>query len=98
MLLGTGASSRLMRDFPGMTVHRRTVQLKEFFVDLHMRVREALVATSTFGGEGYLSMLGQELGNMQSGAYNMGIEPSLISSHDSRFYKRMMFLKECLGL
>ena len=69
MLLGTGASHRLVRDYPGMTVHRRSVQLKKYFVDLHMRVREALVATPAFGGDGYLSMLGQELRNMQSGAF-----------------------------
>ena len=74
MLLGTNASSRLIRNYSGLTVHRRSVQLKKFFIDLHMRVRESLVQTSAFGGYGYLNMLGQELGNLQGGHYENLVE------------------------
>ena len=37
--------------------------------DLHVRVRDALAGTSAFNGGGYLTMLGQELGNMPADAY-----------------------------
>ena len=70
MLLGTQASSRLQTEFSGVTVHRRSVKSKKkFFADLHVRVRDALVTSTAFGGVNYLNMLGQELGAMDGDIY-----------------------------
>ena len=69
MLVGTVASTRLVSDYPGQTVHRRTVKAKNSMADLHVRVRDALAGTNAFNGGGYLSLLGQELGNMPAEAY-----------------------------
>ena len=74
MLLGTAASSRLQTEYAGLTTHRRTVKINSAMVDLHMRVRDALVRTSAFGGGGYLTSLGQELGNMPPEAYEALVE------------------------
>lgn len=69
MLVGTCASTRLVADYQGQTVHRRTVKVKSNMADLHVRVRDALAGTNAFNGGGYLTMLGQELGNMPAEAY-----------------------------
>ena len=74
MLIGTAASGRLQTDYAGFTTHRRTVHVKSLLIDLHMRVRDSLVNSSAFGGEGYLSLLGQELGNMPSDAFDSLVE------------------------
>lgn len=70
MLLGTQASTRLQTEFSGVTVHRRSVKSKkEYFADLHVRVRDALATSTAFGGMNYLNMLGQELGAMDGDVY-----------------------------
>ena len=74
MLLGTSASRRLQTDYSGLTTHRRTVKSNSVLVDLHMRVRDALVQSSAFDGNGYLTLLGQELGNMPPEAFHALVE------------------------
>ena len=75
MLVGTAASGKLQSNFTGYTTHRRTVHVKEsLLVDLHMRVRDELVNSSTFGGDGYLTLLGQELGSMPADAFHSLVE------------------------
>lgn len=70
MLTGSAASSKLMMDFQGKTVHRRTVSVRGYMSDLHVRVRESLLDSSSFGGDGYLSSLGQELGSMPDAVFD----------------------------
>ena len=71
MLVGTGASTKLINDYQGQTVHRRTVKVKNQIADLHLRVRDSLAATSAFNGPGYLTLLGQELGGMPADAFDI---------------------------
>ena len=70
MLYGTAASSRLQQEYGGLTIHRRSVQVHRFFIDLHLRVREGLLGTTTFSGEGYLTMLGKEMGSMPAAVFD----------------------------
>lgn len=74
MIVGTGASTKLLAEFMGQTVHRRTVKCKDQVADLHLRVRDSLAVTSAFNGSGYMTLLGQELGNMPPDAYDMLVE------------------------
>ena len=74
MLVGTAASGKLQTSFTGFTTHRRTVKFRDYLIDLHMRVRDGLVNTGAFSGDGYLSLLGQELGNMPPEAYDGLVE------------------------
>ena len=69
MLFGIAASCHLMKLYSGASTHRRTVFKGRRVVDVHIRVRDSLACTPAFSGDCYLSMLGQELGAMESAAY-----------------------------
>ena len=70
MIFGAAAATHLMKHYPGVSTHRRTVRIRGKQVDVHVRVRDGLVASSSFNGPGYLGSLGQELGSMPCGAYD----------------------------
>ena len=69
MLFGIAASTALLKDFSGVSTHRRTVRHGRFTVDLHVRVRDTLLETTSFSGSGYLHALGQELGSMPDSSF-----------------------------
>ena len=70
MLFGAAAATHLMKHYPGVSTHRRTVRIRKLQIDLHVRVRDDLVKSPSFGGPGYLGSLGQELGSMPTEAYD----------------------------
>ena len=70
MLFGVAAATHLMQNYPGISTHRRTVRVRKLQIDLHVRVRDALAKSSSFGGPGYLGSLGQELGSMPTEAFD----------------------------
>ena len=69
MIFGVAASTSLLKDFGGTSTHRRTVRHGRFNVDLHMRIRDVQMATTTFSGSGYIHSLGQELGSFTDACY-----------------------------
>ena len=69
MLFGVAASKCLIRDYPGVSTHRRTVNHSKLVVDVHMRIKDSLLVTNAFQGDGYLGSLGQELGSMNDASY-----------------------------
>ena len=77
MLLGTEAAVCLLKEYPGTTAHRRSVQVKRFLIDLHCRVRDSLMTTSAFNGEGYMNMLGIELGSMNGDVFENVVDSFL---------------------
>ena len=77
MLVGTDAAVCLNKDYHGTTTHRRSVQVKRFLIDLHCRVRDSLMVTSSFNGDGYLHMLGIELGSMDGSVFEILVQAFL---------------------
>ena len=69
MLFGVAASQRLIQEYHGISTHRRTVKFNKMIADVHMRIRDSLLVTNAFRGDGYLGSLGQELGSMNDTSY-----------------------------
>ena len=66
MLFGEDANNMVEGELGGVSCHRRTLQVYRFFLDCHVRIREAFIGTSAFEGPGYMASLGHELGAMDS--------------------------------
>ena len=77
MLVGTDAAVCLNKEYHGTTAHRRSVQVKKFLIDLHCRVRDSLMSTTSFNGDGYLHMLGIELGSMDGSVFEILVQSFL---------------------
>ena len=70
MLFGEFANQAVEDDLRGISTHRRTVNLHKYLMDVHCRIREVLLGTSSFGGPDYLCSLGQELGALDARTFD----------------------------
>ena len=70
MLFGETANNAVESELGGVSTHRRTLTLHKYLLDVHVRVREALIGSSAFGGPEYLYSLGAELGAMDAKTFD----------------------------
>ena len=69
MLLGPAGAQEFC-SLKGSTIHRRKICILRLSVDFHARVSQQDMGTSSFGDPGYLSRLGEALGNMAPAVFD----------------------------
>ena len=62
MLTGPPSAKKLVSDYGGRTLHRRTVNAIGYRLDCHFRISDRNLGSPSFASSDYLTLLGSELG------------------------------------